>query len=172
MIDYRPISSQADRDFVVSSWSSSFRTSFAAGILDMEHWAEVMHAQVERYLDRPDVRTIIAAPRSDQSTIYGFIAADTTPQLELLEGGRTRSWPALVYYAYVKAPYRRTGIARGLFDAVGVDVRRPFLYLCKTPWASRLAGKAPDAKWQPLVARFGKVVNDNASPSVQNRRPG
>lgn len=171
MIDHRPISSQADRDFVVSSWSSSFRTSFAAGILDMEHYAEVMHAQIERYLDRPDVRTIIATPRRDPSTIYGFITADTTTQLEMLEDRRTRAWPALVYYCYVKAPYRRTGIARGLFEAVGVDVRRPFLYLCKTPWTSRLASKAPEAKWQPLVARFGKVANDNASPSVQNRRP-
>lgn len=151
-----------DRDFIISGWSASFRTSYAAGLIDMDHWSELMHPQLARYLDRDDVRTIVAVgTKRKSSLVYGFIVADTTPQQELVDNRETREWPALVYYVYVKAAYRKMGIARGLFEAVGIDPRSRFLYACKTPVVAHVASKLPLAKYNPLVARFPK-----ASPST------
>lgn len=158
MIAHRPATA-ADRTFVADAWVSSYRTSYAAGLLDMASYHSIMWAQVERYIDRPDVRTVVACESKDPSFLYGFICADPTPQVEILDGGRQKSWPAMVLYVFVKAGYRRSGIARGLFDAVGVDPSRPFLYACKTPIVGRVATKIPLAKWNPLVARFEKGRN-------------
>jgi GNAT superfamily N-acetyltransferase len=155
VIAHRPATA-ADRTFVCSSWVDSYRTSYAAGILDMQAWHSIMWPQVERYLDRPTVRTVVAVERKDPTFLYGFICADLSPQVEHLDAGRTKSWPAMLLYVYVKAPYRRDGIARGLFEHIGLDPRSPFLYACKTPIAGRLAPKIPLAKWNPLVARFQK----------------
>lgn len=156
MITCRPMEHDDDRDFVRSSWSTSFRTCYAAGLIDMDAWPDVMHAQIDRYLDRPNVRTVLAVEKADPMFFYGFITADTTPQVERLEYGKTRVWPALVYYCFVKADYRKVGVARRLFAAAGVDPTRPFLYACKTPMVTRLGNKAPLAKWNPLVARFNE----------------
>lgn len=154
MITHRAIDTQSDRDFVISSWSASYRTSYSAGIIDMDAWATVMHAQLGRFLDRPNVRTVLAVERRDPTFLYGFITADTTVQVEPLDRGKTREWPALVYYCYVKSAYRETGIARGLFGAIGIDPRSRFLTACKTAASTRFASKTPLAKWNPLVARF------------------
>lgn len=162
MISHRPAQPE-DRTFVIDSWISSYRTSYAAGLIDMEHYHSVMWAQAERYIDRPDVRTIVAVEKKDPKFIYGFICADTTPQLERLNNGSVRIWPALVYYVFVKAASRRgkqlglpVGVARGLFDAIGIDPRGPFLYACRTPIVSTLGARIPQAKFNPLPARFGK----------------
>jgi GNAT superfamily N-acetyltransferase len=155
VISHRPAQPE-DRTFVIDSWISSYRTSYAAGLIDMEHYHSVMWAQAERYIDRPDVRTIVAVEKRDPRFIYGFVCADTTPQLELTERGPPRIWPALVYYVFVKAAYRRTGVARGLFGAVGVEPGGRFLYACKTPIVSTLGARIPQAKFNPLPARFGK----------------
>jgi hypothetical protein len=56
---------------------------------------------------------------------------------------------------YVKEPYRRGGIARGLFAAAGVDPRERFFYTCKTGIGAELArSKASRAEWRPLIARY------------------
>jgi len=157
-VAYRP-AEQRDRDFVVSSWSSSYRTSYVAGLISMDSWADVMHRQLANVLDRPDVRTVVAVDTEDRAFLYGFLTADTTPQVEQLSDNKHRTWPAMLYYVFVKAAYRRSGIARGLFDAAELDPRSQFLYACKTPLAGRLVNKIPLAKWNPLVARFGKHQN-------------
>lgn len=154
MITFRPMEHKDDRKFVISSWSTSYRTSYSAGIIDMEHWPEVMHAQIERYLDRPNTRTILAVEDDDPMFFYGFASVDTTPQLEHQEYGATKEWPALVYYAFVKLDYRRRKIARRTLAAAGVDMGSRFLYVCKTPMSARLAPKMPLAKWNALHARF------------------
>ena len=62
-------------------------------------------------------------------------------------------------FVFVKVNFRKRGIARGLFEAVGVDVGKPFVYASNTVTASRLASKTPLAKFQPLVARFPKYTD-------------
>lgn len=148
---------ESDREFVVSTWSSSFRTSYAAGVIPMDAWAGIMRPVLSGFLDRPDVRTIVSFERTSPDFLYGFATVDTTEQHDRDAKGRWVSWPAVVYYVFVKANFRRWGIARGLLKAAGVDVAGRFLFACKTSIGIDLAErKAPLAKWNPLVVRFPK----------------
>ncbi len=139
-----------DRRFVVSAWSSSYKNAHHAGIISAESWATVMHAELERYIERPGVRTIVAYDPPHQ--LYGFICGEA--------GGPM----PVVHYVYVKDPYRsedepdgtRSGPrhARGLFAALGVDAARPFLYSCRTVMCARLADKIPLARFTPGALRY------------------
>lgn len=144
----------ADRTFIRSTWSSSYKAANAAGMIASEDWADVMHRQVDKLLDRSDVRAIVAFERADPTFLYGFIAGDTSSAVPI------------VFYVYVKEPYREAGRAdgkrvgdghaRGLFRALGVDPREPFLYACRTAVVTRLVDKIPRARWDPNVARYPK----------------
>lgn len=96
--------------------------------------------------------------------IYGWLAIERDYQIPVRsygsEGNQISKMAAallpLVHYVFVKQPYRRLGIARGLFNAAGVNPNQHFAYTCKTAVVSRLSDKIPNASWQPLVARFPK----------------
>lgn len=156
-VAYRPAAAR-DRAFIVSGWSTSYRTSYSAGMIAMDDWSTVMHTQIEKVLDRPGCTTIVAHNPDDPDPIadlYGFIAADPRERY--------------VFYVYVKHHHRRRGFARGLFGAVGIDPRRAFGYACSTRSAIEIieAGKAPMAKWDPLPARYDE---QRRTPIVEIRR--
>lgn len=153
---FRPAANDADMTFVVESFLTSQRTSYSAGLIMMDDWFDVMRPQFMKALTRTGMRTIVAYEKNDPEFIYGWIAADPDEQRVEERDRSIRWWPALVLYVYVKAPYRKEGIARALFEAVGVDPQKPFLYACNTQTASRLASKVPLARFHPLVARFAK----------------
>lgn len=134
----------SDLDFVVATWLDSYRTAHAAGLIAMERWRDVMAVELRDVLARPDCGTWIAhAPSgSPDSDAYGWLCAETGYAAPL------------VHYCYVKAPYRRLGIARALLRAADIDPRSPLLYTCKTPVVRRLP--LPLARWNPLIARFAK----------------
>ena len=136
-----------DRRFIVSAWVSSFRDADAAGFIAVDDWHAVMVPQVERALTRPDVVATVAYEATDPdrgADLYGFIVADVAEH------------PALVYYVYTKQAYRRSGVARGMFAAVGIDPALPFHFVCSTPWCSTLERKIPMARWMPRLGRFPK----------------
>lgn len=136
----------SDRAFVVSSWSRSYKYSDAAGLIHVDDWAAVMHAQLGRLLACDTTRAIVAfEPDEDpafEDFLYGWICGDTS--------NATRP---LVHYVYVKEAYRRAGLARRLFGALGVDPSRSFAYTCQTQAAIDAAAKVPRARWEPLIAR-------------------
>lgn len=132
----------SDRSFIISTWSSSYKESRYAGIISDEDWGTVMHPQFEKHLDRDDTRAIIACDRNDGSQFYGWIAGN------ILE--RT----PVVFFVYVKIAYRRVGIARRLFEALGVDPQRRFVYPCGMSIAIDLAHKIPLAKLNPNGLRY------------------
>lgn len=162
----------ADRAFVVSMWSSSFRMSESAGLISMETWASVMHREVERIIDHPAVKTLVAwSPAAGVSWspaddfLYGFIAYAHSP------------YHPYVYYVAVKTPYRRgrsrlglpAGFAEQLFAAAGIDPRKPFRYACKTPYVSELHAKIPLADYDPLPARFLRYPHEHTQPRTEER---
>lgn len=151
----------ADRDFVISTWSGSFRTSRHAGMLAMETYAETMHLEIEAVLNRPSTQVTVAFEPDQNITaadgqqlpfLYGFIAT------------REDLARPYVYYAYVKTAYRRgrerlslsLGHGEGLLAAAGIDARAPFGFACRTSISDQLqrARKIPLAEWDPLPARF------------------
>lgn len=141
MIAHRPATTD-DRRFVISAWSASYKDAHTAGMIGSARWAEVMHAEVERVLDQRGTKTLVAYESRDPAFVYGFIS------------GEPDATPPVVFYCYTKAAFRRQGIARGLFDALGVDPALRFLYACKTAVVPRLAGKLPAAKFEPATARY------------------
>lgn len=153
---FRPATSEDDRRFVLASWLDASRTSYSSGLIAMSDWYAVMWPQYEKARTRDGMQTIVAYEQSDPDFTYGFIVADPTEQRLDEKGGAVKWWPALVLFVFVKQNFRREGVARGLFGAVGVDPDKPFLYGCNTQQASRLSHKVPRARFHPLVARFPK----------------
>lgn len=133
-----------DERFVVSAWSSSYKNSHSAGMIFTDDYAGVMHKQIERVIGWPSTRTIVAFESKDPSHLYGFISGDTTERTPV------------VFYVYTKEPYRRSGHARGLFSALGVNPEHRFLFACKTAIVPTLAGKIPAARFDPATARYPK----------------
>lgn len=147
---YRDANSASDRDFVVATWASSYKNAHAAGILASEDWPAIMHTTLTNILARPGTRTLVAYEPPD--FLYGWIAGDTTCPLPV------------VYYVYCKAPFRRAGIAGGLFRALGVDPGSTFLYACSTSIVTRLRHKIRNAKFAPAAARYTNYQQERYEP--------
>ncbi len=162
MIAFRPadFSDDADRQFIVSNWSASYKKSHNAGLIHTDDYADIMHAQIGRcFFERPGARAIIAYDRKESSFWYGFIAGDTSEHTPV------------VFYVYVKEAYRRggggrlwegPGLGRQLLDRLGADPARKFVYVCRTPVVLQLSDKIPRGHFNPLEARY---------PRDSRRRP-
>src|SRR5262245_5968832 len=70
-----------DRPFVVSGWSRSLKFSRDVPLVPMSMWASTMHPVIERLLDRPAARTLVA----HGEVLQGFVCAE----------------PDYVFYLYV-----------------------------------------------------------------------
>jgi hypothetical protein len=159
VITCRPadLTNDLELHFIANGWVDSYKAADSAGMIQIDDFFRVMIPQVTRAMQRPDVRTMVAAAAGGEpgvTDLVGFIVADTEEK------------PPLVYYVYTKAAYRRggrgriwegSGVARALFEAIGVDPGAPFRYVCKTAMVSVLARKIPMARWQPLLGRFPKA---------------
>lgn len=126
---------------MVATWSSSYKKSHSAGIINTDDWSAIMHPQIAKVLDRPGARTVVAHERTDPNFCYGWISGDTSERTPV------------VFYVYVKEAYRRAGIARDLFAAIDVDPRKYFVYVCGTPIAKMLV---PHARFNPNEVRYPK----------------
>ena len=162
---YRP-AREPDWFFVVDSWLWSYRDAHAAGLIQMEDWNRVMKPQLAKVLARSGVSIFVAHHPGQDGTgadLYGWIAIERGYQTPARsrQGGRwvdsmvSVSEP-LVHYVFVKQPYRRLGIARGLFKAAGVDPAAAFNYTAKTAIVTLLADKISGGRWMPLIARYAK----------------
>ena len=134
---------KTDMAFVADSFLESFRTSHAAGLIAMDDWRIVMTRQLGLLFARPGVDVHVAHhPTEAVADLYGWAAVE-------------RSQPVpLVLYVYVKQPYRRMGIAKALLGAAGISPTDNFEYAAKTGVVSKLGYAIPNARWNPLRARF------------------
>jgi hypothetical protein len=125
---------------VHGSWRSSFRGSFAAGPIPMTIYDDVYRQVIANILARPASVVVAYHPEADagQADLYGWLCYE----------------PGVVHYAFVKLGYRRSGIARGLFKAAGIDPQSEWTYTFKTEMATKLAAKIHRARWNPLAARY------------------
>lgn len=157
MTRYRDAVLDGDRDrpFVIGTWSANYKNSHYAGIVQSEDWPDVMHEAIRKILDRPGTRTLVAY--DPPSFLYGAIVGDTSGPMPV------------VYWVYVKDPYRGAGIARGLFAALGVDPAREFLYTCRTIACVRLADKIPLARFTPGAARYANYQEHRSNTDGPRR---
>jgi GNAT superfamily N-acetyltransferase len=156
VIAFRDAASPDDFKFVISSWLDATRTSHDESLIAVEDWYPVMWPQRAKVIARPGMRTVIAYEKKDAAFLYGFIVADPTEQRVPGRAGSFSWWPAAVVFVFVKQNYRKGGFARRLFEAVGVDLAKPFLFATRPPPSTHLTSKVPLAKFNPLAVRFPK----------------
>jgi GNAT superfamily N-acetyltransferase len=142
-LSFRP-ALPADRAFMVSTWSRSTKLSHSAGLISSESWPTVMHREYNLALDRDDARALIACERDDPDYFYGWVAGDTSGRVPVL------------FFVYVKEPFRRAGIARQLLAAIGIDPSQYFVYVSRGSSYPQLASRVRHAKHNPNEVRFPK----------------
>jgi GNAT superfamily N-acetyltransferase len=146
----RPMTA-ADRQFVRSGWSASYRGARDLPLIPMRGYADIMHPIIDGYLDHPAVRTLVA--EGQLGVLFGFVAADPTPYVTRLRDQRLEL-AGYVYYLYVADPFRRRGFAKQLLAAAGVDRANPFGFAASTPWCRKLRNKIPFAEYDTMRARY------------------
>jgi GNAT superfamily N-acetyltransferase len=159
MFTYRP-ALPTDRQFVISGWSASLRMTRDIPFLTMADYADIMHSQIAKALEREGVRTIVA----EGSVLAGFVTFEPDAQIVDDLATHRRGGVAVagyVFYCYVAQPFRRRGIARALFDAAGIDPASRFHYACRTLSSFELRGKVPSAHYSPFYARFSPEENQH-----------
>jgi hypothetical protein len=140
-IIYRPARADVDdRKFIVASWLDSYRDAKSAGIIPKAIWYDVMWPIIDALVARPRCTTVIAHDTA-HDVLVGFAS---------MEPGDRRP---VLHYVYVKAPYRRGGIAWSMLKMIDVDPTAPFDYTCSTPMQMFLRDKIPHARWEPWQAR-------------------
>ena len=131
---FRPYTAD-DRAFILSGWSASLRMTRDVPLIGMDAWADIMRPVIDRVLSRSEC--IVA----EGSVLQGFIAFQQ---------------PDYVLYCYVAQPFRGNGIARGLFDAAGIDPSSRFRYACRTKASWECRNKIPSAIYDPFHIRFSQ----------------
>lgn len=167
-IAFRPMVA-ADRQFVLSGWSSSYRTSIYAGLIRNSTWAEVMHREIGAIIDAPTTAVTVAIEPGEQDHegrefLYGFIAA------------RNHGAP-YVYYVYVKKPYRYPkpfSIGRRLFEAAGVNLGEPFTFASRTAIGDRILGMCTCGRQRSEHGAAVAIAQDGFLSAVREnpQRPG
>jgi hypothetical protein len=156
----------ADRAFIVPTWSRSFKQSQYAGLIWTDDWAAIMHPQFNKALDLPGSRAVVGYERDDPSFLYGWIAGDTT------------GVHPVVFFCYVKEPYRLAGYrnpvmndgvriggermgdgyGRQLLQAFGLKATDAFEYTCPTSMVRHFVDKIPRSRINPNAARYPKTA--------------
>lgn len=165
MIHTRPALAD-DRAFLVSGWSSSYRSS-RDETAPASLYARQKHEEVAFYLDR--AATLVA--HGETGVLFGFITYDPTTYgvaRHEVDARTSRSrktfatFHGYVLYCYVAAPFRLRGIARRLFADAGIDPQERFGYLCRTRSSKELRSKLPLAEHEPNRARYEEIENGRA----------
>ncbi len=155
-----------DRDFIVSGWSASLRSSRDIPLVPMATYAATFRPIVARHLEL--ARAVVA--HGESGVLFGFIVYDSaTYHVEL--GRRRVTLDGYVLYVYVAAPFRRRGIARRLFAAAGIDPTQRFGYACRTRSSWELRSKIPLAEYEPYRARY-EEIEDGRSAEREEQQAG
>lgn len=168
-VAWTPDSGPDDRSFVVESWISSFR--HRPSIVSVGDWHGVMSVAIGRILAQPAISVIMATDADADPGIADLIgwmayeprAVDRAYDEQTRRydyrrvppAEQTRDMDPLVWYVFVKAPYRKHGIARRMFAHAGIDPRDRFHYIASTNAVAELsaAGKLRRATCRPQLGR-------------------
>lgn len=98
-----------DEAFLFNSWLKSYRNSDFARALRNDIFYSMHHLVIERILQRPTTQVLIACDPTAPDVVYGYLVAERV-------GG-----PPIYHFLYVKAAFRRAGIAKALLEATGAS---------------------------------------------------
>ena len=124
---YRP-GVAADLDFILSSWLRSCRNRHYFDAWDNDAYyndASGFQAWVKAVLRRPETVQTIACPDDDEGQILGYAVTG----------------PNVLHYVYVKQPFRKGGIAKGLVGHALPRCGREVCDECNAIGSLRLTGR-------------------------------
>ncbi|HYF55619.1 MAG TPA: hypothetical protein VEA41_15310 [Salinarimonas sp.] len=134
-----------DLPFVLSSWLECWREAHYAGTLSHDDYFAAYRKALTALLDREDVEVLVAVnPQETERKyeIYGYLCHE--------KGYREPT----IHWAYVKFPFRRNGVLKGLLTSAGIDPAKPLVYTHKTADCVQiLQTKNLRAKHDPWRAR-------------------
>lgn len=156
----------ADRSFIVPTWSRSYKQSQYSGLIWTDDWAGIMHPQINKVLDLPGSRAVVAYESVSPDFSYGWIAGDTSGEYPV------------VFFCYVKEPYRLAGYkdpqvvdgvriggtrigdgyGRQLLEAFGLKPTDPFEFTCPTSMVRHIGDKIPRSRINVNAARYPKAA--------------
>lgn len=112
---HRPMQDK-DRNFVLNSFLCSYRKSpTAVNIRNKEYYS--LHGRlVNAVLQVETTKVLLACNPEDPDQIYGYLIYDDSNLVKT------------VFYCYVKLPFRRQKIARGLLQEAKFDLDDGFVY--------------------------------------------
>ncbi|HEX4351832.1 MAG TPA: GNAT family N-acetyltransferase [Polyangiales bacterium] len=139
----------ADRQFIVSGWSASYRSSHDIALVPSEWYADIYHRVINYHLDR--VAVLVA--HGETETLFGFIAFDPQTYVATINDRRV-TLDGHVYYIYIAEPFRRRRIARRLLEAAGIAPDQRFGFACRTRWSWMLRAKTPNAEYDSFKSRY------------------
>ena len=149
----------ADRDFIVSGWSASLRSSRDIPLVPMSTYATTFRPIIEGHLARAQV--LVA--HGEAGVLFGFLAFDPSTYVATI-GRRHITLDGYVLYAYTAAPFRRRyGVQRRLFAAAGISPLQRFGYACRTRSSWELRSKIPLAEYDPYRARYEETSHGRST---------
>lgn len=132
-----------DLPVVHESWAGTWKTARAAGCIPNNLFDEVQRALIEQLMAR-GMKIDVIAPSNRPEQVLGWIAYEPDPKAP----GKS-----IVHYLFVKAPFRRRGLAETLLAHIGNGDGR-FVYTHETSFARYW----PRAYHMPALARRHKLA--------------
>lgn len=121
-----------DVPFLYNSWLKSYRDSpTVQSISNTVYYAE-QHKLIERLLQAPEAKAVVACNPEDPTQIYGYIVYQ----------------PDVLHWVYVKHTFRGAGIARMLVAEAGLSAK--LIYTHRVKNSERLVGER-DATYNPYL---------------------
>jgi len=157
----------SDLEFIRYTWAASYKFSHFAGPTPMGKYRERMHEDIQEWLCRQGVVALVAHKPGElpPDDAYGWVVAerDVVAPMDVWDNGRREArWKALpqplLHYVYVKQPYRRLGVARGLLSAVGDDCDRVIYHTFSTAVVPKIQAERRRQRLHPLALRFEPLI--------------
>lgn len=128
-----------DQSYIASTWVNSL-------IQVRGNTKSESNALVDRMLDDPAVRLLLAVEPSAPDTILGWICYTPMPRAQVL------------HYVYVRDKLRTRGIARELYNKAWSmsHVSSKLVYTMRGPDADRLLARWPSAMLLPVTEFLGE----------------
>ena len=139
----RPVE-PSDRNFIMSSWLKSFKTSHFAGPIPYNLYWKTYQAVLDQLLARNGIRVAVAEV---EGNILGYA---------VFEDGFAQP---TVHWCYVKHFARKSGIMADLLAQNGIDRDTSFFYTFRVAESRDLTdkdGPYPNAVFRPSVVRSKK----------------
>ena len=127
-----------DQPAVYESWLGTFKISRAAGCIPNNLFDQVYSVAIDQLIER-GMKVDIICPANRPSQMLGYVAYEPDPKA---------TGKSVVHYLFVKAPFRRRGLATTLLAHVGNADGR-FVYTYQTSFSKYF----PAAFHNPGLAR-------------------